>query len=113
MNELGRHALIDAWDADSQLLNDPQFLKQKLIESVEAIGATILTHGDWKFTPQGATVWIILAESHATIHTYPEYNRWMADIFTCGNVDPEEGAHYLVKAIGGEARIKILSRGEQ
>ena len=111
MRELGRHALVDAWGAEVELLDDPERLKGVLVEAVKATGATILFADSHKFEPQGVTAWVILAESHATIHTYPEHAAWMADIFTCGDIKPDLAAEMLIKAIGGRARVHRLSRG--
>lgn len=103
--------MVDAWGAEPALLDDPGRLEETLVEAVEATGATILRTGSHHFEPHGVTVWTILAESHATLHTYPEEGRWMADVFTCGTVEPDKAAELLVDALGGEARISILSRG--
>lgn len=111
MRELGRHAIVDAWGAEPALLNDPERLEGTLIEAVKATGATVLRSGSVQFEPRGVTVWVILAESHATLHTYPEHGRWMADVFTCGDVQPDKAAELLIAAIGGKAKTRILSRG--
>jgi len=111
MRELGRHAIVDAWGAEPALLNDPGRLEDNLNEAVKLTGATVLRSGSYQFEPQGVTVWVILAESHATIHTYPEEGRWMADIFTCGKVKPEKAAMFLSEVLGGKSRLSVLSRG--
>lgn len=111
MRELGRHAIVDAWGAEPALLNDPRRLEETLVAAAEATGATVLTTGSHQFDPQGVTAWAILAESHATIHTYPEEGRWMADVFTCGTVEPDKAAEFVVGALGGTARVSLLSRG--
>jgi len=111
MRELGRHAIVDAWGAEVALLDDPERLRGILVEAVRATGATVLSSDYHKFEPQGVTAWVILAESHATIHTYPEHAAWMADIFTCGDVNPDAAAKLLIDSIGGRARVHRLSRG--
>lgn len=111
MRELGVHAIVDAWGADPETLDDPEAVEEALTEAVLATGATIITSGSHQFEPQGVTAWTILAESHATVHTYPEEGRWMADVFTCGDVEPDDAVDVLLDALGGEARVSTLSRG--
>jgi S-adenosylmethionine decarboxylase len=111
MRELGRHVIVDAWGAEANLLDDPRRLREILVEAVKATGATVLSSDYHKFQPQGVTAWVILAESHATLHTYPEHEAWMADVFTCGDVDPDAAAVLLIQSLGGQARIHRLSRG--
>jgi S-adenosylmethionine decarboxylase len=111
MRELGCHALVDAWGAEPVLLDDPAGLEKLLVEAVDVARATVITTGSHHFDPQGVTVWAILAEGHATIHTYTEEGRWMADVFTCGDLDPDDATEVLVEGLGGHARISLLSRG--
>ena len=111
MRELGRHAIVDAWGAEPALLDDPGRLEGILVEAVKAAGATVLSTGSHHFDPHGVTAWVILAESHATIHTYPEHGQYMADVFTCGDVKPDVAAQMIADAIGGKTKISQLARG--
>jgi len=108
---LGRHAIIDGNGADAALLDDPGRLEALLKAAVEETGATVLSCHSHQFEPQGVTVAIILAESHATIHTYPEHGCYMADVFTCGSLDPTAAVEILKTSFGGDARVLQLSRG--
>ena len=108
---LGRHAIIDGMGADPALLDDPGRLEALLKDACRETGATVLSCHSHQFEPQGVTVAIILAESHATIHTYPEHGCYMADVFTCGDVDPSAAVEVLKGSLGGEARVLQLSRG--
>lgn len=108
---LGRHVLIDGVDADTGYLNDKDRLTSLLMSACEATGAVVLSAHGYQFVPQGVTVVVILAESHAAIHTYPEHGRWMADVFTCGNVDPSAAVEVLQDALGGETNVRYLDRG--
>jgi S-adenosylmethionine decarboxylase proenzyme len=111
MRELGRHAFVDGWDVDPGLLNDRQRLEKILKDACTAAGATLMRTASQRFIPQGVTVVIILAESHASIHTDPENGRYMADVFTCGDVKPNKAIELLVDAMGGESRVSMMSRG--
>ena len=108
---LGRHAIIDGKGADAALLDDRDRLEALLKSACQETGATVLSSHSHRFDPHGVTVAIILAESHATLHTYPEHGRWMADVFTCGDVDPSAAVEILKRTFGGEARVHHLSRG--
>ncbi len=55
-----------------------------MTESVKACGAQILDSSKYVFPPDGITMVLLLSESHASIHTYPEYNSCYIDLFTCG-----------------------------
>ena len=65
-----------------------------------------------KFEPQGVTAIALLAESHISIHTWPESNYSAVDIFTCGqNMKPEISCKYLIQAlIAKEHLLRIIDR---
>lgn len=107
---LGRHAIIDGARADPFLLNNRPVLKRLLKAACESAGATVLQVMSHHFSPQGVTVACLLAESHATVHTYPECGIYMADVFTCGDVDPELAANVLRRQLGGESSVRVLDR---
>ncbi|MXV45124.1 adenosylmethionine decarboxylase [Saccharibacter sp. 17.LH.SD] len=83
----GNHLLIDFWDA--QNLDDPERIDSILRRAADAAGATIL-HGHFHhFTPNGGVSGVlVLAESHISIHTWPERNFAAVDVFMCGACDP-------------------------
>eukprot|EP00667_Euglena_gracilis_P023029 EG_transcript_25877 len=84
---LGAHRLVDlAAVGNAALLNDAEALR-RLFEAASAAGKfTILPSGSrfHQFTPQGVTGMVLLAESHMSIHTWPEHRAAAIDIFTCG-----------------------------
>lgn len=109
----GRHVAIDTWGVNFDLLNDAEWLQQQMVEAAEACGATVLSVQAKQFDPQGATVLVLLSESHLSIHTYPERNFAAIDCYTCGDtVDPEVAIEYLVKVLKPEKTYaKKLIRG--
>lgn len=109
--ELGRHAILDGRGVDPGLLNDPKAMADILRAAVLKSGAMVLSVHAHPFEPQGVTVFLVLAESHASIHTYPEHGEYMADIFTCGKIDPEGAAEELGVVLGGECHLRMLGRG--
>ena len=96
MEALGRHFLIELWDAEN--LSDPTMGEEALIETVRATGATLLDTRIVPFPNGGYSGVCILAESHLTIHTWPEHNYAAVDMFTCGpNMDFDAGIDMLKK----------------
>lgn len=112
----GRHVAIDTWGVDFDLLNSAELLQHHMVEAAEACGATVLSVQSKQFDPQGATVLVLLSESHLSIHTYPERGFAALDCYTCGDtVDPEIAIEYLVKILNPEkvyARKIIRGVGE-
>lgn len=93
----GRHIALDAWGVDFDLLNQVDRLKEILIEAAKTCGATVLSVQSKQFEPQGATVLVLLSESHLSIHTYPEKGFAALDCYTCGeHVNPEIAIQHLV-----------------
>ena len=84
MKILGKHLLVELSGCPSGLLNDPAALEKYLVEAVQAGGGTILDSFFHHFQPQGVTGVVLIAESHLTIHTWPEHGYAAVDLFSCG-----------------------------
>lgn len=94
MNALGRHLLIELWDAEN--LDQPQVGEEAIVETVRATGGTLLDTRLIPFPNGGYSGVCIIAESHVTIHTWPEYGYAAVDMFTCGpNMNMEAGVETL------------------
>ncbi|MCI1692247.1 adenosylmethionine decarboxylase [Aneurinibacillus aneurinilyticus] len=109
----GRHVAIDVWGVEFERLNSAEFLKNHMVEAAEACGATVLSIQAQQFEPQGATVLVMLSESHISIHTYPERGFAALDCYTCGEtVDPQIAIDYMVSVLQPEKfYVKKLIRG--
>lgn len=81
----GRHFIASYKECNKEALLDKDMLKKKLEEAVVASGATILSSSYEEFPGGGITLFIVLSESHASIHTYPEHASCFVDLFTCGS----------------------------
>jgi S-adenosylmethionine decarboxylase len=78
-------------------LNNTAYLLEVCVEAATASGNTVIDHVEHKFEPQGASVVLLLAESHLSVHTYPEHGYVSVDIYSCGgNSEPEKGINYLI-----------------
>ena len=78
----------------------------------DGFGATVLNLISNKFEPQGVTAIALLAESHLSIHTWPEAHYSAVDIFTCGqNMKPEMSCKYLIQALmAKEHLLRVIDR---
>ncbi len=104
----GMHLLIDLWGA--QDFADPAHIDQALRAAALAAGATILHSHFHHFSPNGGVSGVVvLAESHISIHTWPERAFAAVDIFMCGECDPYRSLP-LLKAAFRPASIQL---GEQ
>lgn len=100
MNALGQHLLIELYECNQDVLNDEEKVKEILAHSAEMCGATVLTISSHKFSPHGISAIVMIAESHLSIHTWPEYGYAAADVFTCGTtLKPGIAVDYLVKEL--------------
>ena len=90
----GTHLLVDLWDACN--LTDPSMIDRALCEAAHAAGATILHSHFHHFSPNGGVSGVVvLAESHMSIHTWPERDFAAIDIFMCGSCDPHRSVPVL------------------
>ncbi len=98
MNGLGRHLLLELREADPKKLNDVEGLKKTLLRAAEEAGTTIIDYTFRKFSPYGVSGVVVIAESHLSIHTWPEYGYAAVDIFTCGDsLQPEKAVAIIVE----------------
>ncbi len=109
----GRHVAVDTWGVDFKLLNNATWLESQMVGAAEASGATVLSVQAKQFEPQGATVLVLLSESHLSIHTYPEKGFAAIDCYTCGEtVDPQVAIDFLITVLKPEhTHAKKLVRG--
>lgn len=85
----GRHVLVDIYGANRDALNNIEHLEQSLVAAALAEGVTVLGTLRKAFEPSGVTILLLLAESHVSLHTYPEEGKAFFDAFTCGvNYEP-------------------------
>ena len=105
----GTHLIIELTGGTG--LDDPNRIDAALREAVFASDATLLGLHLHRFTPQGITGVALLAESHITVHTWPEHGYAAFDVFMCGAADPWAVTGVLEKAFGGQTRVRALDRG--
>ena len=112
LNHQSKHLLLELYGCDYEKLNDESFLRCTLNKGAKLANATVLNLISNKFEPQGVTAIALLAESHISIHTWPESNYSAVDIFTCGqNMLPELASKYLIEALKAEEHsLRVIER---
>ncbi len=97
MRYAGQHLIIDLWGGKN--LDNLALVKQALTEAVEAIGATLLNIDLHHFEPNGGISGVaVLAESHMSIHSWPEKGYAALDVFVCGDCQPSKAIPVLRRA---------------
>ena len=85
MRSLGHQIIAEFYDCNRESLNDVDFIRSAMVTAAEKAGATIVTDTFHHFSPHGVSGAVIIAESHLSIHTWPEYGYAAVDLFTCGD----------------------------
>ena len=117
MNErprtLGTHLLVELNECDAALLDDMELVKRTLLAAADEAGATVVGEVFHKFSPVGITGIVCIAESHMSIHTWPEHAYAAVDIFTCSeDFKPHKAAHLIAESLHARQRdIKEVKRG--
>ena len=107
-----KHYLLELYRCDYEKLNDESFLRCTLNNAAKLANAKVLNLVSNKFEPQGVTAIALLAESHLSIHTWPEAQYSAVDIFTCGqNMKPDISCKYLIQTLmAGEHLLRVINR---
>lgn len=99
-----KHFVVELFNADFSKLNSEIFIKEMLVESSNIANSTLLNVYTHKFDPQGVTGFALLAESHISIHTWPELKFASVDAFTCGShTSPEDACVFIAKELGAKS----------
>nr|WP_307189220.1 adenosylmethionine decarboxylase [Massilia sp. UBA6681] len=106
--------LADLAGIDAILLTDAQAIDALLREAALAAGARILHSHFHAFGPgMGVTGVLLLAESHISIHTWPEHGFAAADIFMCGESQPQRALAVIDAAFRPNTRsVQTIARGQ-
>jgi len=113
MKALGIHLIVEFCSCNRQKLDALEYLERTMSQAAAKAGATVLRTAFQDFNPQGVSGVVVIAESHLTIHTWPEYGYAAVDIFTCGvNVDPWKAVKFLEEELESERTdIQSFQRG--
>ncbi|AQS58898.1 adenosylmethionine decarboxylase [Desulforamulus ferrireducens] len=110
---LGLQLLAEIWECDENKLNDIKYIQEMMIKAAKKANANIREVAFHHFDPQGVSGVVVIAESHLTIHTWPELAYAAVDIFTCGeHVDPWVALESITQDLNAEdANVMEISRG--
>jgi S-adenosylmethionine decarboxylase proenzyme len=113
LKQLGRHLVAELTGCDAVVLDDLDRLQEIFRTAAEKAGATIVSTTSHRYAPQGVSVMVVIAESHVSAHTWPEYGYAAVDFFTCGDsVDPHKGLDYIRQELGAtDAHVQEIARG--
>jgi S-adenosylmethionine decarboxylase len=109
---VGKHCILELYACDADKLNDESFIRTTIATAAREAGATVLQLISHRFQPQGVTGLVLLAESHLSIHTWPESGYAAVDVFTCGDhTMPERACLALVHALAaGHYKLSSFRR---
>src|SRR6056300_613177 len=95
-----RHILFTLKGCSENLLDDESHIRNVLVHAAQVCKSTLLNVSSHKFDPQGVTAIALLAESHISIHTWPENGMAVCGVFTCGDhTVPRAGVTYMYEAM--------------
>ncbi|SFJ51325.1 adenosylmethionine decarboxylase [Jannaschia pohangensis] len=105
---IGRHLILEHWGGNL----DPETLAEAMEAAAVAAGATVLSRHFHPFEGGGVTGVLMLAESHVTVHTWPEHGYAALDLFMCGDAPVEAAADHLDAALApARTSRQIVPRG--
>ena len=111
MKALGKHLILEFHGCPPNLLDDPNLIDRVMTRAAEKSGATLISRAFHRFSPQGVSGVIVIAESHFSIHTWPEYGYAAVDMFTCGEgVDLNLALEVIRRGLGA-AQVQKLEIG--
>lgn len=108
-----KHYLLELYGCPNEVIDDVDFVCQCLKEAADHAGTIVLKIASHSFDPQGVTAIALLAESHLSIHCWPETGYVAIDLFAC---NPSGNAHsaciYLAEALRAKSHdLKVIDRG--
>lgn len=96
MRALGKHLLVELYGCNPELLKKVNAVREILVMAAKACKATVVDVAFHEFKPFGVSGVVVIAESHLSIHTWPEYQYAAVDIFTCGDtIEPELAVRHI------------------
>lgn len=100
MEVLGRQIIAELWDCNIEKLNNIKLIEQIFVDAALAAGAEIREVIFHQFSPYGISGVVIIAESHLTIHSFPEKGYASIDVYTCGDkIDPTIAVDFIMDSL--------------
>lgn len=110
----GMHLIADLYGITGDILADPLAMEGLLKRSAIAAGAVIIySHFHAFGAGQGVTGVVLLAESHISVHTWPELGFAAADVFMCGDARPQQALDLIIDALApASTSVRHIERGK-
>ena len=110
---IGMHVILDLYECDPKILDNKEEIEKILTDSARLANAQIVSTHFRKFAPQGVTGVVVVAESHISIHTWPELGYAAVDVYTCGSHTlPLKASKYIIEKLGSKRpTITKIDRG--
>ena len=109
---VGRELIVDLWEPSGVDLTDKDTIRAVLLRAVRSSGSTLIRSYFHRLFPGGVTGFLLLKESHISIHTWPEYGYAALDFFTCGQADSHKALEEVQKAFRPQSvKVTEITRG--
>ncbi len=113
MKAMGCHIIAEMSHCNEDILSDLSKIKDIMVKAALEAKAIIKETAFHRFMPQGVSGVVVIAESHLSIHTWPELGYAAVDVYTCGEkTKPNKACEYLAKYLGAkDVSITEIKRG--
>ncbi|KUJ98450.1 MAG: S-adenosylmethionine decarboxylase proenzyme [Thermococcales archaeon 44_46] len=113
MDTIGYHYVVEASGCDPEVLKDPNKIREIFLEAAKVGNMEVKASYFFRFSPTGVSGVVIVAESHISVHTWPEEGYAALDVYTCGEkADPEKAVDYILEKFGAQyAHVSEVKRG--
>ncbi|MDN5321512.1 MAG: S-adenosylmethionine decarboxylase [Thermococcaceae archaeon] len=113
MDTIGYHYVVEASGCDPEVLKDPNKIRETFLEAAKVGNMEVKASYFFRFSPTGVSGVVIVAESHISVHTWPEEGYAALDVYTCGEkADPEKAVDYILEKFGAQyAHVSEVKRG--
>lgn len=110
---IGIQLMAELWECNREKIDSPKRIEEIMLRAAQGAGAEIIGSMFHEFEPQGVSGVVVIAESHLTIHTWPEQGYAAVDIFTCGeHTDPWKALEILAGEFEAEETQSMeINRG--
>ncbi|AEH25375.1 adenosylmethionine decarboxylase [Pyrococcus yayanosii] len=113
MDTIGHHYVVEAAGCDPEIIGNADKIREIFLEAAKISNMEVKASYFFKFSPTGVSGVVIVAESHISVHTWPEKGYAALDVYTCGEkADPEKAVDYILEKFKAQyAHVSELKRG--
>ncbi len=106
MKALGTHIVCELSGCSSRALSDVEGVRSMMVSAAKRANAEVMEVAFHRFYPQGVSGVVVIAESHLSIHTWPETGYAAMDFYTCGDhTNPWAACEYAAKLLGATSML--------